>query len=99
MANIIVTSNPNFAEVVFNNMAGASGYEKANFNRSDIRQICKSSCGCFCFLEMRYGREWRLTITSAYNPDHPALIIDSIDGTTFSNVNELYTELKNLQLP
>jgi len=91
MPNIVVTSTANCINVVFNDMAAFTGYEKANFNKQQITFQLTTGDHCVRVFD-KYGVPWCVTYPT--NPELltglEAVIIDSVDGTLATSNDQLY---------
>lgn len=91
MPNIVVTSTPNCINVVFNDMASYTGFEKANFDKYQITFQLRTGDHCVRVFD-KYGVPWCVTYST--NPELltglEAVIIDSVDGTPVTSNSQLY---------
>lgn len=96
MPNIVVTSTTNCINVVFNDMAAYTGYEKANFDKYQITFQLRLGDHCVRVFD-KYGVPW--CVTHAFNPELltglEAVIIDSVDGVNVTSNSQLYDLLVN----
>ena len=88
MANIVVTSNTNNIDVVFNDLAAATGIKKGNWNKLRITfQLMPSDAFVKVFILNEPA--WAVSFNGAAD----TLQIDSVAGVAPTSNSDLYDKL------
>jgi hypothetical protein len=93
MANLVITSTASTVVVDFGIYARFSNIKKASFRRDEISEIIECNGGVHITIEMLDGNSFDVS----FNKAGKAMIVDTIDGVTPTDNDNLFDILHLLQ--
>ena len=87
-----ITSDADFIEVVFNDMAAPAQAKKAQYKRSNVDVVLEQHNAQFLIVRMSNMKDWPVSVNGAEN----SLIIKSVNGAAPTDNDDLYDKLKAL---
>lgn len=93
MANIVITSTATTVGVDFGVYASVADMDKASFRRDEMSEVIKTFGADHVTVVMLDGNDFDLSYTTGTN----AMVVDTVDGVTPTDNNDLYDKIVVLQ--
>ena len=92
MANVVIVSGTDFLDIAFNDLSSSVKLIDGRYKRSNILSVVNSTLGYVSVRMDGIVKEWQISLTGV----NKTMPLDSIDGATPTDIDDLYSKLKVL---